>query len=58
MPLVVRPEIAYPTRLQQLLVARDVAQSPQVSHRGVGGEKATTGVWRLPTTAAWGTGRP
>jgi lysophospholipase L1-like esterase len=48
-PLVVRPEIAYPTRLQQALVARYVAQSPQVVNRGVGGEKATTGVSRLPT---------
>lgn len=48
-PLVVRPEIAYPTRLQQALAGRYIAQSPQVVNRGVGGEKATTGVSRLPT---------
>ena len=48
-PLVVRPEIAYPTRLQEKLIARYVAQTPQVINRGVGGERATTGVNRLPT---------
>jgi lysophospholipase L1-like esterase len=47
-PLVVRPEIAYPTRLQERFTALYTAQTTQVINRGKGGEKAVEGATRLP----------
>jgi lysophospholipase L1-like esterase len=48
-PLVVRPEIAYPTRLQEWMRARYTAQTTQAINRGKGGESAVDGAKRLPS---------
>jgi len=48
-PLVVRPEIAYPTRLQERFTTLYTAQTTQVVNRGRGGESAVDGAKRLPT---------
>lgn len=50
--LAVRPEIAYPTKLQEALLARYTAQAPQVTNRGQPGETAAQGAARLPSVIA------
>jgi lysophospholipase L1-like esterase len=47
-PLVVRPEVAYPTKLQESLRARYTAQTPTVTNAGKSGETAGQGALRLP----------
>jgi lysophospholipase L1-like esterase len=52
--LVDRPEIAYPTRLKEILLARYTAQTAKIDvvNKGISGESAAAAVTRLPKEIA------